>query len=290
MEGFIVGCEPRIQRTRSAIAAFSIALLCSACASSPDSGWTPIQGALLNPAQICSEDTNVYGLRTSLIYGKSADIYGIDFGLAGSAQTVVGGQFNVFYNRTEDFTGIQWGSYNQTEDFTGIQLGDVNRTEDFTGIQEGYFYNRAANVMGYQRSTFYNSAENLVGGQFSLFANRAEDAVGVRLTFVPGNSSTNFSGFEASMINTVDEQVKGVQLAMVVNEAGELKGVQLAGIHNKSESVVGLQIASLVNETENLRGVQIGALNFNRNGLIPFFPGINIGFGSSSEEATASDE
>lgn len=186
MEGFILGCEPRIQSTRSAIAVFSIALLCSACASSPDSGWTPFQAALFNPVQIYSEDTNVYGLRLGLPYGTSADVYGIDFGVAGSAKQV--------------------------------------------------------------------------------------------------------TGIEAGMINTVDEQVKGVQLAMIVNEAGELKGVQLAGIHNKSESVVGLQITSLVNETENLRGVQIGVLNFNRNGLIPIFLGINIGFGSSSEEATASDE
>ena len=262
MEGFIVGCEPRIQRMRSAIAVFSIALLCSACASSPDSGWTPIQGALFSPLQICSEDTNVYGLRTSLLYGESADIYGIDFGLAGSAKQVTGFQHNLIYNRTEDFTGIQ----------------------------EGLFYNEAADVTGSQLSLVYNGAENLSGSQFSWFANQAEDAVGFRLAGLPGNMSTNFTGIEASMINTAEQKVKGAQLAMFVNHAGELEGVQLAGIHNKSESVVGLQIASLVNETENLRGVQIGALNFNRNGLIPFFPGINIGFGSSSEEATASDE
>ena len=133
MEGFILDCKSRIKATRSAIAVFSIALLCSACASPLDVGWTPVQGGLLSPVQICSEDTNVYGMRVSLLYGENPDVYGFDFGVAGSSKRVAGLQTNILYNRTEGLAGIQ----------------------------SGPFYNQAVDVRGSQQSIFYNSAENV---------------------------------------------------------------------------------------------------------------------------------
>ena len=46
----------------------AIALLCSACSTT----WTPLQGAIANPAQIFSEDIEVRGLRLNVLYGKNA--------------------------------------------------------------------------------------------------------------------------------------------------------------------------------------------------------------------------
>ena len=43
-------------------------------------------------------------------------------------------------------------------------------------------------------------------------------------------------------------------------------------------------------QTEYLVGLQIGVLNFNSNGLLPFFPIFNFGFSSASEQGEASDD
>jgi hypothetical protein len=188
----------------------AIAVLCSACASAPSSGWTPFQSGLFNPAQLFSEETHVYGLRASLPYTRSADLSGIDSGIAGQA-------------------------------------------ESLTGIQANFLY---------------NGANEAAGLQMSLFQNATTDAIGIQM----------------SGINFVDESFTGFQLGVFVNSTAEAKGVQLAGLHNRSESVVGLQITSLVNEADDLKGLQIGALNFNRNGLLPFFPIFNFGWGGGSDD------
>ena len=144
----------------------AIALLCSACSTT----WTPLQGAMFNPAQIFSEDIEVRGLRVNALYGKNASVDGLDVGL----------------------------------------------------------------------------------------------------------------------MNEVEGRVRGVQLAGAANFARKLAGVQLAGIFNRSESVVGVQIGGIVNRAEALAGLQIGLLNFNRSGLLPFFPIFNFGFSDDSEEVEES--
>jgi hypothetical protein len=73
------------------------------------------------------------------------------------------------------------------------------------------------------------------------------------------------------------------------NSAEDTQGVQLAGLHNRSERIAGIQITSLVNETGDLKGLQIGALNFNRNGVLPFFPIFNFGWASDSDEEEPSE-
>jgi hypothetical protein len=191
-------------------AVLAIAMLCSACAHTPSMGWTPIQSGIFNPAQLFSEETDVYGLRLSLPYTRNADLYGIDFGI-------------------------------------------TSTTESLTGIQANFLFNGAREATGLQMTTFQNV-------------------------------STNATGFQFSGINTVEESFTGFQLGVFVNSAEDVKGVQLAGIHNRAERVVGVQITSLVNETNDLKGLQIGALNFNGNGFLPFFPIFNFGWGSDSDD------
>lgn len=203
-------CGASNQTTRGIIASLAVAVLCSACASAPSRGWTPIQSGLYNPVQLFSEDTDVHGLRLSLPYTRNTDLYGIDLGVA-------------------------------------------SETESVTGIQANFLYNGAV------------------------------EATGLQMTFFE-NASTDATGFQLSGVNLVEDSFTGLQLGVFVNSTAEVKGVQLAGLHNRSERVVGLQITSLVNETDDLKGLQIGALNFNRNGLLPFFPVFNFGWGSESDD------
>jgi len=194
----------------SMTAVLAIAMLCSAFACAPSSGWTPIQAGIFNPGQLFTEETHVYGLRLSLPYTRNADLYGIDTGIVGTTESLTGIQANFLFNETQEATGLQMA--------------------------------------------------------------------------ILQNASTQTTGFQLSMLNVVEQSFTGFQLGGLVNSAEEAKGVQLAGLHNRSESVVGLQITSLVNETNDLRGLQIGALNFNGNGLLPFFPIFNFGWGSDSDD------
>jgi hypothetical protein len=143
--------------------------------------------------------------------------------------------------------------YTRNADLYGLDFGVASMTESLTGIQVNFLFNGTRKVTGLQMTTALNQ-------------------------------STDATGFQLSGINMVDEGFSGFQLGGFVNSAADVKGVQIAGVHNRSERVVGLQITSLVNETNDLRGLQIGALNFAENGMLPFFPIFNIGWGSDSDD------
>ncbi len=206
-----------IRLEKGKAAALALALACSACASTPDSGWTPFQAAFFDPLQIFSSETNVSGVRLNLPYGNNATFRGVDLGMVGYTDSAKGVQINFFYNEADEFSGLQ-------------------------------------------------------------------------LAGMPGNRCVDLEGIQAGVINTTEGRVRGWQLSFLFNESSSLIGGQISGIFNRSRRVRGLQIASLVNEADDLRGIQIGALNFNRNGILPFFPVFNIGFGSDPEEETSDDD
>jgi hypothetical protein len=206
--------DTRLRGSKTAI--LGLALCCSACASTLDSGRAPFQAAFANPIQIFSEEMDVYGLRINLPYGNNADFRGVDLGVAGITKSAKGVQSNLFYN--------------QAEQFSGLQLAGVAR-----------------------------------------------------------NLCVDLDGVQAGTINTTEGQVRGWQFAFLSSEAGNVLGGQISGLYNRSRRVVGLQIAALVNEADDLRGLQIGLLNFNANGILPFFPIFNFGFGSDSEAEPSSD-
>ena len=89
----------------SKLAILGLALCCSACASTLDSGWTPFQLALFSPLQTFPEEVDVRGLRTNLLYGDNADFRGVDLGMVGTANSTKGVQSNFFYNEAEDLSG-----------------------------------------------------------------------------------------------------------------------------------------------------------------------------------------
>jgi hypothetical protein len=49
--------------------------------SSSRGDWSPFQFSIYSPIQLVKESKNITGLRLFLLYGKNADISGIDLGL-----------------------------------------------------------------------------------------------------------------------------------------------------------------------------------------------------------------
>ena len=64
-----------------------------------------------------------------------------------------------------------------------------------------------------------------------------------------------------------------MELAQIEVEAR----VQISPFANVMTKGVGVQIGGLFNVAEDMTGLQLGLFNFNKNGLLPFFPFFNVG-------------
>lgn len=115
----------------------------------------PIQLALVTPVQIFPESYSINGLRISLLYGRNANVSGLDIGL-------------ITHTTSGKSMGINWGGVNLSDaDFTGLQGGWVNYCKgDFEGLQYGFF-NHAEYANGLQLG-FVNHAGRLKGLQIGL--------------------------------------------------------------------------------------------------------------------------
>lgn len=220
------------------------ALLCSAC--SP----TTFQLALYNPAQIVSEETDVRGLRLSLIYGKNASVEGLDVGVVNHAREARGVAVGILHIVDEDFSGLQVspiGASVTHGSLRGVQAAfGLSSANDLAGVQLSIVNTLAAPSSGIQAATFANlHKSDLTGMQIALL-NHAADLGGI--------------------------QIGGINLSETTN------GAQIGAIWNyASGSASGLQLG-LINSADELDGVQIGLLNFCSNGFLPFFPIINFAF------------
>lgn len=131
----------------------AIAAVLSLFAAGSALAASPIQLALFDPVQIVKDDQSVGILRIDLIYGKNANVTGLDLGLVnhttgnqggltyGLASVVqgsfVGWQDNGINIADKSFLGLQSGVWNQSKDGHGVQLGWVNVTEKMSGLQVG---------------------------------------------------------------------------------------------------------------------------------------------------------
>ena len=115
----------------------------------------PIQLALFNPVQIAPEESSITGLRLSLLYGKNANMSGIDLGLANIT--------------TGDQLGVQWGVVGYNEgNFNGWQDNLVSITKgNFVGLQSGAVTYNASKMNGLQIAVV-NYAATLHGLQLGL--------------------------------------------------------------------------------------------------------------------------
>jgi hypothetical protein len=218
-------------------------------------GWTPVQVALWTPAQIFSENTDVYGFRLNFLYGKNQNVSGIDFGGYNAVVADQNGvQFGLF-NFSGNAQGVDVGLMNYTKELAGIQIGAINYSEaDVRGLQTGIILNNSGPVRGIQ------ALAGIVG-------NIATDVVGCQLNLAIPIFSFNYA-----------ESVDGVQVsALGFNYvAGTINGVQIA-LWNIGHEVHGVQVG-LFNFCDKMYGIQIGLLNSIPRQTPPFMPIINVGF------------
>jgi len=140
----------RVSRWSSVIAL----LLLAGCISSAFAAETkPIQVSLFNPVQIFPEGTSVSGVRLNMIYGKNANMTGLDYGLVNHVtgdgfawqlgglgyveKDFTGWQDNVINVTMGEVNGVQSGAYNTGGAVHGVQFGFVNNATSMRGLQLG---------------------------------------------------------------------------------------------------------------------------------------------------------
>lgn len=129
----------------------------------------PVQLALFNPVQIFDENTSITGLRINIIYGKNAQVSGLDWGLINHMTSGVskGVQFGLVGIVEADFMGWQDNGVNITHGkFEGLQWGIVNYAGTVSGVQIG-LVNYAANMTKGLQIGLVNIIKH--GGQFPFF-------------------------------------------------------------------------------------------------------------------------
>jgi len=148
-----------------ALVALAISLTAATAAAE---GSSPIQISLVTPVQIVKADKSVSGFRLNLIYGRNADVTGIDWGIVNH---VTGNGFawqDGFVNIVEkNFTGLQRGTVNMTRgEFTGLQVGAFNQSDTGHGVALGVV-NVSKHMRGLQFGLF-NMTETMHGLQIGV--------------------------------------------------------------------------------------------------------------------------
>jgi hypothetical protein len=131
----------------------------------------PIQLSVFPPIQITAEDQSVSAVRLSLLFGRNANVTGLDWSFIANHTTgdQLGVQFGLGSLVEGDFTGWQSNfAVNVTRgDMHGLQSGFVNITGTGRGVQWGAVNYAKQNYRGLQLS-FVNYAQSINGVQVGL--------------------------------------------------------------------------------------------------------------------------
>lgn len=148
----------------------------------------PLGLALIDPLQIPSSDTSVSGFRLSLVYGRNADVMGLDLGAFVSVAD--GDVFGLEVSGLLNSVGSASGT---------IQIAGIanNCYEDFCGCQVSGIANRVGGMLN--------------GGQIGCF-NLAGDMGGIQIGVY--NKATKASGLQIGVLNEV-ETMRGIQLGVI---------------------------------------------------------------------------
>ncbi|MGD1002909.1 MAG: hypothetical protein ABSA67_19635 [Candidatus Brocadiia bacterium] len=135
-------------------------------------------------------------------------------------------------------------------------------------------------VHGLQMAGLGSEAERLRGMQIGLV-----NEVQLRGSWIAGMLNANLYPREMESRSGLGG-ADGVQIGGICNLVRPpVRGVQIAGIFNIArDDMRGLQLSALVNHTRRLSGVQIGLININRDGWLPFFPLVNVGFSGHNKD------
>lgn len=258
--------------------------------STESSGWTPFQFAVWHPVQVFDEDTDVYGLRTSLFYGSNRDIYGIDFSLfSNAADDIYGLSITAFGNQLHH--GICPFTYwkldqNRVPNIHGIQIGGnivgyigllfpfpigyyaaiTTRAGDVDGAQISLVGNSAQKVRGIQLAGIVNYAESdLTGLQIAAIGSKAKgEGVAFQIGGIGNLTEGDYGGLQLGLFgNLNDGDHAGLQLSGLGSVTFErMSGIQMNGLWNTAGYMDGVQLSSIFNRVrEDGKGVQIGLLN-----------------------------
>ena len=141
---------------------------------------SPINLALFNPVQITKATESVTAFRFSLIYGRNANMQGLDLSLVG--------------RNTGDFTGLSWTGAGMVDgDFTGGQIGWL------ASITKG-------NMQGLQVGAYTKSGAGSSGIQWG-FVNTSDSFSGLQLGFI-NIAETMRSGLQIGLINIINNKDK----------------------------------------------------------------------------------
>jgi hypothetical protein len=273
--------------------------------------WAPFQVSLYSPVQLVDENKDIVGLRLSLLYGKNANVSGIDLGLGvadndnfngiqilgvGSngashpLRAVKGIQIaGVFNPGVSHLSGIQIaGLGNGAVDGEGIQVsiilnmvGDRQNTGHFNGVQISAFNVVYGEYNGIQIGGFNFGDVNgvQIGGLNAGVDNGLQIGAinkgrnSVQIGVING-TGPDFNGVQIGLYNSIVKD----QLITLNRSKGSVmaKALQIV-LFNDMDDITGVQIG-LYNSCGDLKGVQIGLVNHIEQGLFPYLPIINAKF------------
>jgi hypothetical protein len=226
---------------------------------------TPFQVSVFKKFVVYPKAENVSGLKFNIISGEASNLCGVDFGGFDS------------YENNIDGVVISGGLAAAKLEVNGVAIGGVFAAadKDFNGFAMG--------------GLLAGSAKKLNGFALGgIFAGGEEEIKGFAFGgLLSGGNKAELNGVCMSAITSVVEKSNGLQLATVNYNHGETKSLfyQLAPLCNYAGAGAGFQIGG-VNFTEDSifqfgvfnkadSGIQLGALNWNKNGFLPWFPIFN---------------
>ena len=151
----------------------------------------PIGISIAEEAQFPDSQTDIMGFRLCLLYGRHANVSGLDIGVFGCVAD--GGVFGL------QTSGIlnSVGSANGALQIAGIAN---NCLEDFYGAQLSGIANKTdGSVYGGQIGTF-NIAKEMGGTQIGVY-NKADKAFGVQIGVI--NWATDMQGIQLGVLNVI---------------------------------------------------------------------------------------
>ena len=160
-----------------------------------DSGNRPSPFAIgiTEEAQFPDSQMDIMGFRLCLIYGRHANVSGLDIGVFGCS--VDGSLFGLQTSAVLNYIGSSSGS---------LQIAGIanNCLEDFYGFQiAGIANNASGDCIGAQIGTF-DMTKGMYGAQIGVF-NKAENAIGLQIGVV--NWSKRMQGVQLGLINVIED-------------------------------------------------------------------------------------
>ena len=154
----------------------------------------------------------------------------------------------------------------------GHQYSHVNGISVSIGVDE------SIHVNGISFGCFGNSGDTRIGfcwGGLGVFARQVNGVVGsLMMTNVDTVNGLACSAFAVG--GTMSATINGISISGVLQRLETNRGLAIAPL-NTSSRTFGVQIGA-VNVTRELYGIQIGLMNYAANSVIPWLPGVNVGW------------